>query len=212
MFCRESLLSIQETTAAFAACPSLRKVDRRGSTWPICASWAPMLSTEWPRYTLTSLKLLCGSQNRQLFALSVSQRIKRWNAMLSFPRSFKDFYEMEPHKFQNKTNGITPRRWLVMCNPGLAEVIAEVSCPPQTQSWHLGQMLAWVTACTLLLSVLAPQKIGEDFIRDLDQLQALRNFVNDEAFIRDVAKVKQVALFSSVLKLTWSLQKEEAEK
>lgn len=41
--------------------------------------------------------------------------------------SFKDFYEMEPHKFQNKTNGITPRRWLVMCNPGLAEVIAEVS-------------------------------------------------------------------------------------
>lgn len=41
--------------------------------------------------------------------------------------SFKDFYEMEPHKFQNKTNGITPRRWLVMCNPGLAEAIAEVS-------------------------------------------------------------------------------------
>lgn len=40
--------------------------------------------------------------------------------------SFKDFYELEPHKFQNKTNGITPRRWLVLCNPGLAEVIAEV--------------------------------------------------------------------------------------
>ncbi|XP_053304737.1 glycogen phosphorylase, muscle form [Spea bombifrons] len=38
---------------------------------------------------------------------------------------FRDFYEMDPHKFQNKTNGITPRRWLVLCNPGLAEVIAE---------------------------------------------------------------------------------------
>lgn len=47
--------------------------------------------------------------------------------MVHFVCSFKDFYEMEPHKFQNKTNGITPRRWLVMCNPGLAEVIAEVS-------------------------------------------------------------------------------------
>ncbi|XP_078065017.1 glycogen phosphorylase, muscle form-like, partial [Mustelus asterias] len=40
---------------------------------------------------------------------------------------FKDFYEVEPEKFQNKTNGITPRRWLVLCNPGLAEVIAEVT-------------------------------------------------------------------------------------
>lgn len=49
------------------------------------------------------------------------------------PCSFKDFYEMEPHKFQNKTNGITPRRWLVMCNPGLAEVIAEVKCVSNTQ-------------------------------------------------------------------------------
>ncbi|XP_020846936.1 glycogen phosphorylase, liver form isoform X2 [Phascolarctos cinereus] len=38
---------------------------------------------------------------------------------------FKDFSEIEPDKFQNKTNGITPRRWLLLCNPGLAELIAE---------------------------------------------------------------------------------------
>uniref|UniRef100_A0A8C5MU28 Alpha-1,4 glucan phosphorylase n=1 Tax=Leptobrachium leishanense TaxID=445787 RepID=A0A8C5MU28_9ANUR len=38
---------------------------------------------------------------------------------------FKDFSEIEPEKFQNKTNGITPRRWLLLCNPGLAELIAE---------------------------------------------------------------------------------------
>ncbi|MEE6492285.1 hypothetical protein FKM82_016539 [Ascaphus truei] len=38
---------------------------------------------------------------------------------------FKDFSDLEPDKFQNKTNGITPRRWLLLCNPGLAELIAE---------------------------------------------------------------------------------------
>ncbi|XP_031627797.1 glycogen phosphorylase [Contarinia nasturtii] len=38
---------------------------------------------------------------------------------------FKDFYEYQPEKFQNKTNGITPRRWLLLCNPGLSEIICE---------------------------------------------------------------------------------------
>ena len=36
---------------------------------------------------------------------------------------FQDFYEMWPKKFNNKTNGITPRRWLRACNPGLASLI-----------------------------------------------------------------------------------------
>jgi starch phosphorylase len=34
---------------------------------------------------------------------------------------FKDFCEMKPAKFQNKTNGVTPRRWLKCCNPKLAQ-------------------------------------------------------------------------------------------
>uniref|UniRef100_A0AAY5KZF2 Alpha-1,4 glucan phosphorylase n=1 Tax=Esox lucius TaxID=8010 RepID=A0AAY5KZF2_ESOLU len=72
---------------------------------------------------------------------------------------FKDFYEVDPDKFQNKTNGITPRRWLVMCNPGLAEVIAE--------------------------------RIGDDYIRDLDQLKKLLEFVDDDSLICDIAKIKQ---------------------
>uniref|UniRef100_A0A673H763 Alpha-1,4 glucan phosphorylase n=1 Tax=Sinocyclocheilus rhinocerous TaxID=307959 RepID=A0A673H763_9TELE len=72
---------------------------------------------------------------------------------------FRDFNELEPEKFQNKTNGITPRRWLLLCNPGLADLIAEA--------------------------------IGEEYVKDLNQLQKLNDLVDYDAFIRDVAKVKQ---------------------
>ncbi|XP_026506247.1 glycogen phosphorylase, muscle form [Terrapene carolina triunguis] len=85
---------------------------------------------------------------------------------------FKDFYELEPQKFQNKTNGITPRRWLVLCNPGLAEVIAE--------------------------------RIGDEYISDLDHLKKLLAYVDDEGFIRDVAKIKQ----ENKLKFAAYLEKE----
>ena len=37
----------------------------------------------------------------------------------------KDFYELWPHKFSNKTNGVTPRRWMVLGNPQLTELITE---------------------------------------------------------------------------------------
>ncbi len=48
-------------------------------------------------------------------------------------RIFPDLYEMNPEKFQNKTNGITPRLWLHTCNPLLASLISE----------HIGN--AWVS-------------------------------------------------------------------
>jgi starch phosphorylase len=38
---------------------------------------------------------------------------------------FKDFYQLWPEKFNNKTNGVTPRRWLSLCNPGLSQLITE---------------------------------------------------------------------------------------
>jgi starch phosphorylase len=38
---------------------------------------------------------------------------------------FRDFHELWPEKFNNKTNGVTPRRWLVACNPNLATLITE---------------------------------------------------------------------------------------
>ena len=39
---------------------------------------------------------------------------------------FKDFYDLDPEKFNNKTNGITQRRWLKLANPRLSGLIEKV--------------------------------------------------------------------------------------
>jgi starch phosphorylase len=41
----------------------------------------------------------------------------------------KDFYELWPEKFTNKTNGVTPRRWMVLANPRLSCLITETIGP-----------------------------------------------------------------------------------
>ena len=51
---------------------------------------------------------------------------------------FRDFHELWPEKFNNKTNGVTPRRWIAWCNPGLSSLITET----------LGE--GWVTDLQLL--------------------------------------------------------------
>jgi starch phosphorylase len=38
---------------------------------------------------------------------------------------FRDFYEMWPEKFNNKTNGVTPRRWMAYANPAMSALITE---------------------------------------------------------------------------------------
>jgi len=40
-------------------------------------------------------------------------------------KTVKDLADMFPERFSNKTNGVTPRRWLLMCNPVLAKTITE---------------------------------------------------------------------------------------
>ncbi|KAG6426222.1 hypothetical protein SASPL_110442 [Salvia splendens] len=37
---------------------------------------------------------------------------------------FNEFYKLWPEKFQNKTNGVTPRRWIGFCNPELSKIIS----------------------------------------------------------------------------------------
>ena len=53
----------------------------------------------------------------------------------------KDFYELWPEKFSNKTNGVTPRRWLVLSNPRLTQLITNHIGPSWIKNLdHLRQL------------------------------------------------------------------------
>lgn len=59
---------------------------------------------------------------------------------------FKDFYELWPEKFNNKTNGVTPRRWLAHCNRGLGDLIDSAIGKEWTSSLEkLGELKAFAS-------------------------------------------------------------------
>jgi starch phosphorylase len=62
---------------------------------------------------------------------------------------FCDFADLWPEKFNNKTNGVTHRRWLAACNPALGSLISDT--------------------------------VGNDWIDDLDHLEALRQHAEEAA-------------------------------
>jgi glycogen phosphorylase len=70
----------------------------------------------------------------------------------------RDFAELWPEKFCNVTNGVTPRRFVALSNPGLTKLIAS--------------------------------RIGDDWIRDLNQLRKLESFADDPEFQQQWREVK----------------------
>ena len=57
----------------------------------------------------------------------------------------RDFFELYPERFNNKTNGVTPRRWLLACNPKLAALITERIGPKWvTHLEHLRELEAHI--------------------------------------------------------------------
>lgn len=65
--------------------------------------------------------------------------------------TFKEFAEIYGYKFQNKTNGVTPRRWLAFCNPELSKVITK---------W-VGNTDAWITDTEVLRKLMDNAKNPE---------------------------------------------------
>lgn len=58
---------------------------------------------------------------------------------------FNSFYQLWPEKFQNKTNGVTPRRWIRFCNPDLSKIITKWV---GTEDWVLdAEKLAELRKC-----------------------------------------------------------------
>lgn len=70
-----------------------------------------------------------------------------------------DFYELYPTHFNNKTNGITFRRWLLSCNEELTDLIDSL--------------------------------IGEGYKQDASELEKLQKYLDDEAVLNKLLKIKQ---------------------
>jgi starch phosphorylase len=70
----------------------------------------------------------------------------------------RDFYELWPHKFCNVTNGVTPRRWMVLSNPRMTQLISD--------------------------------RIGEHWIKHLDDLRQLESLAEDAAFRQEWRQMK----------------------
>ena len=59
---------------------------------------------------------------------------------------FADFHQLYPGKFVNKTNGVTPRRWLYHCNPLLSQLISsKIGDEWPTDLWKLKNIAQWST-------------------------------------------------------------------
>jgi starch phosphorylase len=72
---------------------------------------------------------------------------------------FSDLHKLYPERINNKTNGITQRRWLMQCNPGLTRLIVD--------------------------------RIGPEFLDNIDALKALDQHAEDPSFQRQFAAVKR---------------------
>jgi glycogen phosphorylase len=73
--------------------------------------------------------------------------------------TLRDYAGLWPAKFQNKTNGVTPRRFMRLANPRLADLIRS--------------------------------RIGDDWLRDLEQLRKLEPLADDPDFRRAWLEVKR---------------------
>ena len=100
----------------------------------INAHFLAEVAAHWPgdiaRLQRMSIIEECGLQQIRMAHLAIVgsfsvNGVAQLHSQLLQQGLFKDFYQLWPQKFNNKTNGVTPRRWIAACNPKLAALISE---------------------------------------------------------------------------------------
>ena len=93
---------------------------------------AEELKNRWPddEQRIREMSIVQDGQVRMAFLSVVGSHsvngVAALHTKLLKDRLLRNFAELYPDKFNNKTNGITPRRWLLGCNPELSELITSV--------------------------------------------------------------------------------------
>ena len=97
--------------------------------------------------------------NLSIFVGSYVNGVAEIHSQILKDDCFKEWYHVFPERFQNKTNGITPRRWVGLCNPELTKMIRE--------------------------------KVGGDFVKDLELIGGLKEHINEET-VQEFNAIKRV--------------------
>ena len=104
---------------------------------------------------------------------------------------FPDFYELFPERFNNKTNGVTPRRWLLYSNPALARLLSERLGPNWIdRDLALVSQLSTLAEDTSLLDAL--WEIKAENKRSLATLLAKTNGIAVDPQAMFIAQIKRI--------------------
>lgn len=155
---------------------------------------AEEIATRWPNDSekIHAMSIVADGQVRMAF-LSVAgshsvNGVAALHTKLLKNRLLKDFADLYPEKFNNKTNGITPRRWLLGCNPELSELVTSV----------VGEK--WITDLSLLRGL---EKVADDssFQEKFMDIKRRNKVVLTEMIENEIdLKIDPDALFDSQIK------------
>ena len=91
---------------------------------------ADMYRRNMPREQIDQMKMVSGGvvhmAKMAIYCSSCTNGVARIHTEILKHNALPEWYELYPERFQNKTNGITPRRWIALCNPELSAQITDL--------------------------------------------------------------------------------------